>query len=226
MNYLTFDRDVFNGFAAMEARDAYYAGRDYSVFHIGQDDFFSHIDGLRSTGGSGRCGAALKAKLTRESVTILYSFCPFEICGLYAAVSAFGDADTPIYLSCPPSNDDRPSGGPPDAMFYGDYPPGEILSLVQNARLLSGAERQAMKRNWEETLRNQTSLRIWKEGGIVNVPDEYFDGDILSVMEADPQQPNWDLLTRVQLLLRRKYRIGLNGAFIDWRVKTLTQMEK
>lgn len=212
MIYITFDRNILNGLIACGVSKIYYVNRDYSIFHIGDECFLHDV----SAGGATPEGSVSAQELTNDSVMILYSFCPFEICGMYAAVSYFYKSRVSVYISRPPT-----SGGVRNVINYGDCAPEEILSGAERARLLSDMEKAAIHKRWVQLTAHQGNLRIWNGGDVENVCDEYYDADIQSAMAESI--PLAEQRMRIQILLRNKYKIGLNPKFIDWRIKTLTQ---
>lgn len=212
MIYITFDRNILNGLIACGVSKTYYVNHDYSIFHIGDECFLHGV----SAGGAPPGESVSARELTDDSVTILYSFCLFEICGMYAAVSCFYNRHVPVYISRPPM-----SGGVRNVINYGDCVPEEILRGAEKARLLSDMEKAAIHKRWVQLTAHQSNLRIWNRGDVENVCDEYYDADIQSAMAES--MPLAEQRMRIQILLRNKYKIGLNPKFIDWRMKTLTQ---
>lgn len=122
------------------------------------------------------CGVSAR-ELTDGSMTILYSFCLFEICGMYAAVSCFYNRRVPVCISQPPT-----SGGVRNVINYGNCVPEEILRGAEKARLLSDMEKAAIHKRWVQLTARQSNLRIWNGGDVENVCDEYYDADIQSAM--------------------------------------------
>lgn len=79
MIYITFDRNILKGLIACGVSKTYYVNHDYSIFHIGDECFLHGV----SAGGAPPGESVSARELTDDSVTILYSFCPFEICGAF-----------------------------------------------------------------------------------------------------------------------------------------------
>ena len=94
-------------------------------------------------------------------------------------------------------------------------------SCAVQAHLLSDMEKAAIHKRWVQLTAHQSNLRIWNGGDVENVCDEYYDADIQSAMVES--MPLAEQRMRIQILLRNKYKIGLNPKFIDWRMKKLTQ---
>ena len=191
MNYLVFDRNLFNS--------------------LTDGDMLQYINWADFSDVS-----LAKNSLAEHPLTILYSFCPAEICGLFAAITFFRDVAITIYVSRPQLQ---------GIISYSDFSPGEIAdSLKKDCVMLSAAQIEAISDEWSLIIQNQSNLRIFYKNKVVNVQDDYFDTDISCVL---PQKGNIvlaDILPDIQLSLRRKYGFGLNPRYIEWRVSNVLSL--
>ena len=183
----------------------YYCSKDFSIFAVTDGDMLQYINWADFSDVS-----LAKNSLAEHPLTILYSFCPAEICGLFAAITFFRDVAITIYVSRPQLQ---------GIISYSDFSPGEIAdSLKKDCVMLSAAQIEAISDEWSLIIQNQSNLRIFYKNKVVNVQDDYFDTDISCVL---PQKGNIvlaDILPDIQLSLRRKYGFGLNPRYIEWRV--------
>lgn len=210
MNYLVFDRNLFNSLKAGGIQRVYYCSKDFSIFAVTDGDMLQYINWADFSDVS-----LAKNSLAEHPLTILYSFCPAEICGLFAAITFFRDVAITIYVSRPQLQ---------GIISYSDFSPGEIAdSLKKDCVMLSAAQIEAISDEWSLIIQNQSNLRIFYKNKVVNVQDDYFDTDISCVL---PQKGNIvlaDILPDIQLSLRRKYGFGLNPRYIEWRVSNIAQ---
>lgn len=211
MNYLVFDRNLFNSLKAGEIQRVYYCSKDFSIFAVTDGDMLQYINWADFSDVS-----LAKNSLAEHPLTILYSFCPAEICGLFAAITFFRDVAITIYVSRPQLQ---------GIISYSDFSPGEIAdSLKKDCVMLSAAQIEAISDEWSLIIQNQSNLRIFYKNKVVNVQDDYFDTDISCVL---PQKGNIvlaDILPDIQLSLRRKYGFGLNPRYIEWRVSNVLSL--
>lgn len=107
MNYLTFDPNIQNALLSLGMPNVFCNRTDYSVFSLKNktDSFFDTIEN----------------DFYSAPLTILYSYCPWEICGLYATIFHLKEQNFPIYITSPQKNPHT------DFLTYSDYPPDEIL---------------------------------------------------------------------------------------------------
>lgn len=84
MNYLVFDRNLFNSLKAGGIQRVYYCSKDFSIFAVTDGDMLQYINWADFSDVS-----LAKNSLAEHPLTILYSFCPAEICGLFAAITFF-----------------------------------------------------------------------------------------------------------------------------------------
>lgn len=211
MNYLVFDRNLFNSLKAGGIQRVYYCSKDFSIFAVTDGDMLQYINWADFSDVS-----LAKNSLAEHPLTILYSFCPAEICGLFAAITFFRDVAITIYVSRPQLQ---------GIISYSDFSPGEIAdSLKKDCAMLSAAQIEAISDEWSLIIQNQSNLRIFYKNKVVNVQDDYFDTDISCVL---PQKGNIvlaDILPDIQLSLRRKYGFGLNPRYIEWRVSNVLSL--
>lgn len=211
MNYLVFDRNLFNSLKAGGIQGVYYCSKDFSIFAVTDGDMLQYINWADFSDVS-----LAKNSLVEHPLTILYSFCPAEICGLFAAITFFRDVAITIYVSRPQLQ---------GIISYSDFSPGEIAdSLKKDCVMLSAAQIEAISDEWSLIIQNQSNLRIFYKNKVVNVQDDYFDTDISCVL---PQKGNIvlaDILPDIQLSLRRKYGFGLNPRYIEWRVSNVLSL--
>ena len=211
MNYLVFDRNLFNSLKAGGIKRVYYCSKDFSIFAVTDGDMLQYINWADFSDVS-----LAKNSLAEHPLTILYSFCPAEICGLFAAITFFRDVAITIYVSRPQLQ---------GIISYSDFSPGEIAdSLKKDCVMLSAAQIEAISDEWSLIIQNQSNLRIFYKNKVVNVQDDYFDTDISCVL---PQKGNIvlaDILPDIQLSLRRKYGFGLNPRYIEWRVSNVLSL--
>ncbi len=189
----------------------YYCSKDFSIFAVTDGDMLQYINWADFSDVS-----LAKNSLAEHPLTILYSFCPAEICGLFAAITFFRDVAITIYVSRPQLQ---------GIISYSDFSPGEIAdSLKKDCVMLSAAQIEAISDEWSLIIQNQSNLRIFYKNKVVNVQDDYFDTDISCVL---PQKGNIvlaDILPDIQLSLRRKYGFGLNPRYIEWRVSNVLSL--
>lgn len=208
MNYLVFDRNLFNSLLVSGLKKIYINTTYYSIFRIRKDDYLSHIDWSVFTDKS-----AAKQFLLEKPLTILYSFCPYEICGLYASVAFFHNKEMPIYIATPSGTDKT------DIISFGDYAPEQIIKLIKsNLLCLSNSQKVRIFDEWNGIMQKQSNLRIWHKNNIINVNDDYFDNDIREALQKTKGDTRENIISSVQILLRHKYHIGLNAKYLEWRV--------
>ena len=211
MNYLVFNGNLRNSLVVSGIQKVYCCEKDFSVFEIEKDDFYAHIR-------CGRHGMPLTKKdgLFQDSIVILSSKNPVDICGLCASVSFLSRLGLEILVSCPKS---------PNILEYGDLPPEEILRLVtKNSVSLSEETTEGICDAWEKAVHGGTNLRIWSKEKIVqSVEDNFFDSDIQSVIEKQGTVQD-NLLRNIQCCLREKYQIGMNPKFLKWRIAVLKEL--
>lgn len=212
MNYLVFDRNLFNSLRAEEIWSVYYCTKDFSVFDIKGTDLLSYINWTDF-----RNEFLARKSFLEHPLTILYSFCPFEICGLYASAAFFHEKKISFYISRPQTQNYNPN-----IINYGDLPPKIIIhSLKKCLVLLSADQISNMAHAWVSVIKEHGNLRLFIENKIMNVPDDYFDADIRYVLQKKGSTELQDVLTDIQLLFRHKYKIGLNSGFIEWRITNM-----
>lgn len=200
MNYLTFDPNIQNALLSLGMPNVFCNRTDYSVFSLKNktDSFFDTIEN----------------DFYSAPLTILYSYCPWEICGLYATIFHLKDYNLPIYITSP----DKKSNA--NFISYSDYPPNEILSQVSNKKRLSNARKRDICDTWRQLLEENRNLRLWKSNTLVSAPDDYFDSDIQNVLQC---KANSDMLLSIQSRLRSEYHISLNSKYIEWRLKYISK---
>ena len=218
MNYITFDQGILNLLVASEIKNSFQIMFDYSIFQVKHTNPLHYVYNQKGIHMNFQFDEAAYKKFLNDDFTILYSFCPFELCGLYATVSFLQDSDTNVYISRPPYNEQKP-----DAINYGDLTPEEAISSLKNPSLLSRADRQQMHEEWTAIAQEGTNLRIWKDEALTSVADDYFDDDIKTCMERTLLNSHPDVTFTVQHHIRSKYHIGLNPRFIKWRTQTIRQ---
>ena len=83
MNYLTFDPNIQNAFISIGISNICCNSTDYSIFHLKDkaDNFLSLLEFPPYSDS-----VDMKNSFYRTPLTILYSYCPLEICGLYATI--------------------------------------------------------------------------------------------------------------------------------------------
>lgn len=211
MNYLTFDPNIQNAFISIGASNICCNRTDYSIFHLKDrtDNFLSLLEFPPYSDS-----VDMKNSFYRTPLTILYSYYPLEICGLYATIFHLKDYNLPIYITSP----DKKSNA--NFISYSDYPPNEILSQVSNKKPLSNARKRDICDTWRQLLEENRNLRLWKSNTLVSAPDDYFDSDIQNVLQC---KANSDMLLSIQSRLRSKYHIGLNSKYIEWRLKYISK---
>lgn len=208
MNYLVFDRNLANSLRVIGIKQVYYCDRDYSVFHIENDE--NLLEYIRWEDFSDIASA--EEVLLKDQLTILYSLCPAELCGLYAAVSFFYRKKIRIYISGPDVAYNQ------NVISYSDLFPLEIIESVEvNKVRLTEYQREKIYKKWNEIIQTQSNLRIWKNGKLQNVVDEYFDDDFKFIVRQKPKDDFANILPSIQLLLRGKYHFGINPRYIEWR---------
>ena len=208
MNYLVFEKNLFNSLIVNGLKKVYINTKDYSIFHIGKDDYLSHIDWSVFLDNK-----VAKQNFLEKPLTILYSFCPYEICGLYTSVAFFDKKEIPIYISSPKGNEKT------DIISFSDYAPDQIIKpLKSNLHSLSNSQKVHICDEWKDIIEKQSNLRIWREGNIINVDDDYFDNDIRELLQKTKGHTKESIISSVQIMLRHKYHIGLNSKFLEWRL--------
>ena len=198
MNYLTFDPNIQNALLSLGMPNVFCNRTDYSVFSLKNktDSFFD----------------TMESDFYSAPLTILYSYCPWEICGLYAAIFHLKEQNFPIYITSPQKNPHT------DFLTYSDYPPDEILLQMSHKQLLSDAAKSAIYTVWKKLLDENSNLRLWQSHTIRSMPDDTFDSDIMSFLQ---DKTTSDIRLSIQLFLRWKYHIGLNEKYIDWRIQQI-----
>lgn len=208
MNYLVFDINLFNSLLVGGLKEIYINTMDYSIFRTRKDDYLSHIDWSVFADKS-----VAKQFFLEKPLTILYSFCPYEICGLYASVAFFCNKEIPIYIVAPNGNDKT------DIISFSDYAPEQIIKLLKSDLLcLSNSQKVHIYDEWNSIMQKQSNLRIWCKNNIMNVEDDYFDNDIRETLQRAKGDTKENIVSLVQIMLRHKYHIGLNAKYLDWRV--------
>lgn len=217
MNYLVFDQNLFNSLFVGGVKKIYRNTMDYSIFRIEEkDDYLSHIDWSVFADR-----AAARQSFFENPLTILYSFCPYEICGLYASAAFFRDREIPICLASPDRSD------PTDIISFSDYSPEQILQLLKsNSFRLSPSRKAQIYEEWDAILQKQSNLRIWRGNRLVNAADDFFDPEIREVLQHEKGAATEAIFSSVQILLRQKYRIGLNAKYLDWRIACVLKQRK
>ena len=126
----------------------YYCSKDFSIFAVTDGDMLQYINWADFSDVS-----LAKNSLAEHPLTILYSFCPAEICGLFAAITFFRDVAITIYVSRPQLQ---------GIISYSDFSPGEIAdSLKKDCVMLSAAQIEAISDEWSLIIQNQSNLRIF-----------------------------------------------------------------
>ncbi len=211
MNYLVFDRNLFNSLKAGGIQSVYYCSKDFSIFAVTNGDMLQYINWTDFSDVS-----LAKNSLVEHPLTVLYSFCPVEICGLYAAITFFRDTEITICVSRPQLQ---------NIISYSDFSPGEIIdSLKKDCVMLSAAQIEAISDEWSLIVQNQSNLRIFYKNKVVNVQDDYFDTDISCVLQKKENIALADILPDIQLSLRCKYGFGLNPRYIEWRISDVLRL--
>lgn len=211
MNYLVFDRNLYNSLKAREIQSVYYCTKDFSVFSVTNCDLLQYINWKDFLNVS-----LAKTSLLECPLTVLYSFCPVEICGLLASISYFRNTGITIHISRP-----QLQGDVQGIISYSDYSPWEITdSLKKDCVNLSDNQIEVISDEWNVIKQNQSNLRIFLNNKVVNVQDEYFDADIRRVLQRKENMVWADVLPYIQLSLRHKYGFGLNPGYLEWRVKS------
>lgn len=91
---------------------------------------------------------------------------------------------------------------------------------LSHKQLLSDAAKSAIYTVWKKLLDENSNLRLWQSHTIRSMPDDTFDSDIMSFLQ---DKATSDIRLSIQLVLRRKYHIGLNEKYIDWRLKYISK---
>lgn len=213
MYYLVFNRNLYNSLVVGGFRNVLLCTKDSSIFRIEEGEFFSYIEG-------DDFASSCRSTLGSDSLTILYSFCPVEICGLYDTVNFLSQKCSPsIYVSRP-----KVQSVGKDVVSYSDCSPQSIPSLIKSNYIrLNSNDIKRISDSWNEIIRTQTNLRIWHENRVQNVEDSFFDADIKEVLTKQGTSDRNKLLIGIQLLLRERHHLGLNPKYIAWRVSSLLE---
>lgn len=198
MDFLVFDNNLYNSLKVAGFRNVFCFSEDGSVFYITDE-----IETL---------------EICSKAVTILYSFSPKEICGLYMFVDYFKNKDVEIFISQPKLDNNY-------IFSYSDCDPKSLKRLIESeSQLLSKTDIMLISDKWKEIIKSQTNLRIWLDNRLQNVDDSYFDKDIKYILKKYETGYCEDLLFELQLLLRNKYHYGLNPQFIRWRIEMINNI--
>ncbi|MEH7072902.1 DUF1835 domain-containing protein [Neobacillus drentensis] len=150
-----------------------------------------------------------------------------EQTGLRFILQILKEKDNDIFLINPTEHNDSKKENIYSSMLH----PDQLKILLEQAKStepLSYQERIQFQREWEELAQSKEILRLWKNGRVTNVTEDYFDALILKTIEnlhSQQQQKDFIKTAKVVGTAMQEMDEMVGDFYLEFRIRHLIYNE-
>lgn len=158
---------------------------------------------------------------SEDEIYIWYGECGREMCGMMYVLELLKNKSENLHFVNVSDLVRKCQAGIYIPRSSAEIPPEKLGEYIKVARKLNDNEREEILKQWE-TLKNENSLlRIFKEGKLISVSEDYFDADILKWTEKELKKS-----ARMVGSVIGYSETGISDSYIFWRIKELVNEGK
>lgn len=104
-----------------------------------------------------------------------------------------------------------------------------IIKNTENTHPLTSAQRKQYELEWQKISRTEEMLRVWSDGQLTNVPETYYDEDILSFILQIQKNEEGNHYVNAGLIVGTmigQWNLFISTSFIEYRFWRLISEEK
>jgi hypothetical protein len=102
--------------------------------------------------------------------------------------------------------------------------PNEVVQIIikntENTQPLTSAKRKQYELEWQEISNTEDMLRVWANGQLMNVPETYYDEDILSLileLQKDKKEDHYVNAGLIVGTIIEQWNLFISISFIEYR---------
>lgn len=155
---------------------------------------------------------------SEDEIYIWYGECGREMCGMMYTLELLKNKSENLHFINVSDLVHKWQAGIYIPRSSAEIPPEKLGEYIKVARKLNDNEQEELLRQWE-TLKNENSLlRIFKEGKVISVSEDYFDADILKWTEKELKKS-----ARIVGSVIGYSETRISDSYIFWRIKELVK---
>lgn len=104
----------------------------------------------------------------------------------------------------------------------------KIIKITENTSPVTSAQRKQYELEWQKISNTEDMLRVWADGQLMNVPESYYDEEILSLILQLQQYEDRDGYVNAGLIVGTiigQWNLYISTSFIEYRFWRLVSEE-
>lgn len=158
---------------------------------------------------------------SEDQIYIWYGNCASEICGMMYALELLKNKSENLHFINVSDLIRKYSSGIYVPRSAAEIPPEKLKDYIKIVRSMDSDEKEELLKQWKALKNENSQLRIFKEGKIISVSEDYFDVDILKWTEKEFKKS-----ARIVGSVIGYSETTISDSYIFWRIKKLVKVGK
>lgn len=156
-----------------------------------------------------------------DQIYIWYGNCASEICGMMYALELLENKSGNLHFINVSDLIHKYSSGIYVPRSAAEIPPEKLKDYIKIARSMASDEKEELLKQWKALKNEDSQLRVFKEGKVISVSEDYFDVDILKWTEEELKKS-----ARIVGSVIGYSDTKISDSYIFWRIKKLVEAGK
>lgn len=158
---------------------------------------------------------------SEDEIYIWYGNCASEICGMMYVLELLENKSENLYFINVSDLIHKYPAGIYIPRSVTELPPEKLKDYIKIARSMDSDEKEELLKQWKALKNENSQLRIFKEGKVISVSEDYFDANILKWTEKELRKS-----ARIVGNVIGYSKARISNSYIFWRIKKLVKAGK